>query len=647
MATLYVNPDHADADDAGDYTAAQNSSTPLETIARACNLAELGDTINVLYATAANPEDENGEMDVYVGPVDDTFGGAWTDANKNAAAGRITLQGVAVGDQVPKFNGMAVRNLNNWKIDGFQIGYDAGSGFEYNTALAFIGPTDFLFSNCVFTGGGANVLGWHGTNQVQDCTVTSKLRPSPASFMEGAGFRLQQNNGDESAGPDDWFEFTGCTFRDVQGEDAIQFLGATGGANLLVEDCSFDGLPQATGNHTDGVQATGAGQLIVRRCAFGVEDVVASMVIGTDGIIDTLIMENNLFVAGPGTGFSTQFGGVGEIQVRHNTWVRSNFGGLHFYDHDFAAPTSVVIVNNLIDKFSVAYTPPWDETDQHHNVIASGPATSADIAGFPEYGTSDATVFELANTPTDSAGIDDGAVTDILTDRLGRSRISAPDCGCHESNPAVPVIVDPRGPILISTTPLSGATSVTASTGVTATLLPKPGEELDAGTVDGSSVVVRDSAGFTVPGVVTVGVLDGDGQQEIAVDLKVSLSPLIDGDLFPLVAYTVELTDDIEDTEGSAFAGASWTFRVAGPTGPAIGPPVAEGDGVVTIAAGREAGAIVRRIATCIGAAALALPDNNPTGPAVTVAVETDDDTGQMTVVVAGGGLNSPERVIV
>lgn len=583
MATLYVNADHASSSDAGNYTAAQNPATPLKTIPRAMNLAVLGDTINVLPAGAANPSDPHGQTDVYAGMVDDTFGGVWSNANKDATGGRITLQGVTVAGHKPKFTGLAVRSLKNWKVDNFQIGYDLGSGFDYNTAGGLIGPTDTLFSNCLFTGGGANILGFHGHCRWENCELVSKIRASPESFMEGAGFRLLcRYASDETAGPDDWVEFISCNFHDVQGEDAIQMLGSIGVGNCLAEDCTFDSMAQSNAAHTDAIQTTGLQALIVRRCKFGVNGPVASMIIGSDSTnvttLDTLILENNLFVGGPETGFSTQFGGVNHIKIRHNTWARSNFAGLNFYGHS-EFPASVEITNNVIDKFTVVNTPTWGATEQHHNVITFGPVTTGDFALTPEFGTSSDTVYELANTPINTAGVDQAAVSDITTDRLGRTRKgAAPDCGCHESNPAVAVTVAPRPPILVSTSPSSGASGVSPTANVTATFYPKPGKEIAAGSVTPTSAYVRDAAGLTVPAVVTLSALDVNSRQTISLDLKESLAPEVDGELFPLVSYTATLTDVIADTEGSVFGGTSWTFRVAGTGGPAIGTGLTVGD---------------------------------------------------------------------
>lgn len=589
MPTLWVDADAAGASDAGDYTALQDSSTPAKTIAHAANLAVVGDVINVRPAVAANTSDPNGQTDVYVGLVDDTFGGAWSAVNKDASTARITLQAVpGGGGQAPKLNQMAVRNLKNWKVDGFQIGYDLGSGFDADTAMSLIGLTDTLFSNILFTGGGANILGFHGHCQWVGCELVSKLFGG-GSFMEGAGFRvLCRYNADETAGPDDWMEFLGLTAHHVQGEDAVQMLGSPGVGNCLIEDSSFDYMLQTEGGdtaHTDAIQTTGLQALIVRRSTFGTNGAVASQIIASDSTsfstLDTLVLENNLFVGSPQSGFSTQFGGINNITIRHNTWARSNFAGLRFYQHAIP-PETVEIVNNVIDRYQVDNGLAWDETKQHHNVIGSGPATSGDYSVVPEFGTSDDTVFELANSPVNAAGVDQGVTSDITTDRLGRSRKgSAPDCGCHESDPDVPVTVAPRPPILVSTTPGSGATGVAAGTSIRHVFYPKPGEELDPETVTPETVIMRDAAGLTIPTVLTLEEIGENGQQAIEANPVQVLDPLTEGDLFPLVNYTVTVTDDLADTEGSAYGGNEMSFRVAGTGQPAIGEPTV-GPGTVS-----------------------------------------------------------------
>jgi hypothetical protein len=55
------------------------------------------------------------------------------------------------------------------------------------------------------------------------------------------------------------------------------------------------------------------------------------------------------------------------------------------------------------------------------------------------------------------------------------------------------------------------------------------------------------------------------------VNPKFQVTPTVrEGLLFPLVVYTAHLTATIADTEGSTLTGASWTFRIAGPAGPAV-----------------------------------------------------------------------------
>lgn len=67
----------------------------------------------------------------------------------------------------------------------------------------------------------------------------------------------------------------------------------------------------------------------------------------------------------------------------------------------------------------------------------------------------------------------------------------------------------------------------------------------------------------------------------------------------------------------------------------------------ITIAAGGEAGAFVRRFALALQQAALLLPDKNSSGASVVITVDNAPSTGTASVAIAGGGLASTQTVLV
>jgi hypothetical protein len=582
--TLYVDADHADADDAGDRNAARNPATPLETIGRAMVLAELGDTIQVKPATNANPAD-TADASVYELVGDDTFGG---DAipNKDASGGRITIEGIEVSGQKPKWRGINSSDLTNWKITGFQLGYDMDSGDEYLTSNSLRSLTDCEFTNNTYTGGIANLLGFFGTCRWEGNTIHSRLRDIPnPNFMEGVGIRiLADDGGDRINGPDDRCEFVGNNFFDVQGEDAIQIVCAIGHGRVLVEGCDFGEIRQTGFAHTDAIQSTGCEELIVRNCTFGVSGVVDSMIISSDGNINNLVIENNLFVGSANTGFSVQVAGVVSWLVRHNTWAISRYAGFRFFENSNLPDTyGGQIYNNIIDIYQVDIPITWDETEQHNNIIGIGYRTSTDTEGFSDFGSTEDTDFELSNSPVNTPGVDMGSTSDLILDRLGRSRKgSAPDCGCHESDPSVVVLAGPRSPRIVDRIPGGGQTGVAVNTNVVATIAPKPGQQIDPSTAIAANAYVRDVTGQLIPGIVTLSELGLDGKQTITIDLKYNAGTLEEGTLYPLVAYTAHMTTGIKDTEGSPLFYSEWSFRIAGPSGSAIYRTVGDTGGDVS-----------------------------------------------------------------
>jgi hypothetical protein len=202
------------------------------------------------------------------------------------------------------------------------------------------------------------------------------------------------------------------------------------------------------------------------------------------------------------------------MRIVHSDFVNSRFGGLRIYTNSNPVASPVrLIANNIIDKFDIDDGSSHSSAQQYGNLILVGPRTSADLAGFPEFGTSSDTSYELANSGYTSPGINQAVSipSPPATDRLGRVRVSTPDVGCHESNPAVLVTPDPRGPYLIATSPVGGATNAAETVTVTATLFPKPGETLDAATVTTATAYLTDPTGQTIPAQVSVGAPDSAG----------------------------------------------------------------------------------------------------------------------------------------
>lgn len=564
---LWVDADNGASSDAGDRAAALDPATPLKTITRAAALAVDGDTIKFKPAAAANPGDTS-DPSVYAPIYSGVYG-----IELMALADNVTVEGVSVGGVRPKWRGIHATDLVDWTVRHYQHGYDLDSGFEYGTNATLLGGSGFRCEDVIFTGGAYQTLGHKGF-YFEDCTITARYNDGGTGFLEGNGFRVGVYT-DYTIDNGDVFEWHRCVFNELQGEDAIQIFvgGDDGGGQIIIEDCTFDAIVQDGEFHTDGIQSLGCSLLRVARCTFGYTALVSSMIISSDGFIGRLELENNLFVGRPGSGFLTQFAGVSDWLIRHNTWLGSGFAGLRLYSNGNlpADGYTGLIHSNIIDNFQVniATSGAGITWEQHDNVIGLGNITVDDIEGFPEFGTSADTSYELANSGGIlSPGIDQGWDADpdaLLLDRLGRGREgAAPDCGCHESSLSALVTAEPRAPIVIAFTPASGSTGVSPTTNVTAKLFPKPGQTIDPATVTSSSFLVRDSDGYQLPiAGITVGSPDGAGHQLLTLD--------IDGSLYPRVQYNVLITTAIEDTEDSALAsnaGVSW--RSAGPTGPAV-----------------------------------------------------------------------------
>jgi hypothetical protein len=560
-SALIVDADHPAASDGGDRAAALNPSTPLRTPGRAFALALPGDTIQIKAATAASLISADPAM--YPAANDDQHGGdVWP--GKDASSSRITVQGVEVGGRLPKWLGINSTNLTNWEVTLMQFGYDLGSGLEFTTNTTLIGPKDLWIHGCVYTGGGSNVLGFTGHCRWEANVVSAKLGGQQPNFLTGNGFRIVTDDGSSNvAGPDDWVEFVGNYFGTaagpIQGEDAIQLILAPTFGNALVEGNHFGYVQQTGAAHTDAIQSTGCGTLIIRGNDFGLTGPVDSHAIGSDGTITSLTVENNLSIGSPTSGFSMQFSGVESWLIRHNTYVNSRFGGLRLYsNNNLPASYGGTIVNNIVDLFEVDIPNTGAGWVQHHNLIGAGDALAGDTIGFAEFGTSSDTPFELATSPA-SPGIDAGVVTSLTTDRLGRPRSGLPDLGCHEAQPAVVIAPEARAPIVVSKTPSSGATGVAAKPTITLGLFPVPGEHINPATVTSASFKVAGPDGVTIPTVAPSVVADA-----------VTTSPAAGYSLMPWTTYAVTATTAIADTQGNHLASTvSWSFRTAGQS-PAI-----------------------------------------------------------------------------
>jgi hypothetical protein len=519
--TLYVDAGSGAASDAHTYDQARDPATPLVTINRAVVLAQTGDTIRVTKATKY---------------------AAFTATTDTTSAHGVTVIGAAGGTNRPVIDSMTLGDLVGWTFEDLILsGTPGASSFVYR-------GTNLTWRRCDFQQGGGQLLHWTGLYLFENCDIAAPWDQAHSTdFMTGVGFRISAQYTVDAFHADD-VTFSGCHFHDVGGEDAIQLLlgGGSHAGTVTVDRCHFERVQQGTGSgaHTDCIQSAGCHNLTVTACRFEESE---SMIIASDDFIDALVVENCLFIGSAISGYSTQFSGVRTATIANNTWARSRFGGLRFYVNGNPVGSRVrAIFNNVIDLYSIddGWAPLTSE--QHHNIIGAGPVTASDRQAFAEFGTSADTDYELATQPTPSPGVDQGTSTGAPTlDRLGRAREGLTDCGCHESHAAQPVSVDVAG-----------------RANVSAALFPVPGQTINPATVTASTFYVTDPTGQHLP-VVSVTV---DGEDVLTLN--------IDGELYPLVVYTATLTTGIADTQGSALAApVSWTFRVAGPGGPAVYGP--------------------------------------------------------------------------
>jgi hypothetical protein len=559
--TIYVDRSSAAASDSHTYTQAQDPLTPLATSDAAVAMVQSGDTIRMIDGGGQFPEF------VALSPI---------------LATNVTVEGpdASTGWHVRRLH---LRGVDRWTFRNLiTLGDTQGDLSELD------GCFNLTFVNWQAQRGGANILAAQGDWLWDGGSVQAPLDGPVVSFLDGVGWRFHYAF--DTVNEIGNVEFRDHVFSNVQGEDGCQFLGGAFHVGYLkFTRCYWHDFTQSTESnapHTDGVQVIGANLVIFDSPKF---ERVPSMIISSDDFVQELQLLNAYFKGEPVGGYSTQFFGMKHLIARNCTWEQSNFGGLRVgYDSRLDAfsggvPITPIIdvANCIIDK--LAYTegidvpanPQAATITQAHNLVGVGPTQATDHQAFAEYGHTASTDLELANSPagTNVLAIDTGVAhaADALVpllDRLGRSRKGAgTDLGCHESDPAVSVIVDPRALRVVGFAPVPSAVDVAPSANVSIVLFPKPGETLDASTVSAASFYVTDPGGRHLPVVsVSVGAVDGAGFQTVTID--------VDGDLYPYVVYTAVMAATVADTEGSTLTAAeTWTFRALGPATPAVYSP--------------------------------------------------------------------------
>lgn len=605
--TIYVNGDAGD--DSRSRLTASDQSTPVATLQRAATLAfatdTFADTIGVFAADAADAANTI-DPSVYAPMHHKWTGGDVLPFGDNTGNLPITVVGIQGNlpanewDKIPKILPPQGQFKNwVWMSDSpsdhkaFQVGYDVGSGDDNLTIGSLTLVEDLEFHDMLFTGGGYDIRGWNNI-LFDGCWVRSPLSAFQGSgnrFLDGAGFHLSYIDNStlaEMVGPVRW---TNCVFDTINGEDALQLYGGGVGGTYAasaveVDHCLFIDVLGQAGFHTDSIQVLGGTSFYVHDNVFiGCDDVL----LATDSHNGTIRFENNLM---SGCGLPVQIQGTDNIIFRHNTSVGSFFRTtlIVFERFTLPAPPTLVMVNNLLEDYDIQVTIDADSI-LTPNLVTGNVGKNGNLTGLPELGTSarmsdlpTSSVarpvlpanYELANTPTSSPGIGQGVALNsgnggvLATDRLGRAYTSPPDVGCHQSSGATAVAPAPRAPYVLDFHPVSAAANAPVDVSVTARFFPKPGEQINASTVTTSSAYVTDSRGNVIPAVVSLS-SPSSGYQTVTIDMKSSLSPITDGDLYPLASYTAHLTGTIADTEGSVISPTTWSFQVVGPVGPAIG----------------------------------------------------------------------------
>jgi hypothetical protein len=596
--TFYVNAAAAGASDTHTRLEAQDPNTPLRTVQAAGVLAVPGDTIVVEPAANANPLDAF-DTHVYIGlhtDLDD-FKNPIVPYGDNTGNTPITLQGHVLGDGTrPKLRLCDGLLFKNWVVQDFQIGYDRGSGRDYLTSGTLHNAGNGLtYRRVTFTGGGHYVVSWTGDLLYEDCTIYSPFSPDQGSsnFMDGAGFHLisvDTSDGTQRVGT---ATYRRCHFEDVVGEDCCQ--AGIGGSTLIVEDCTFLSIRQSgavASAHTDCVQVLGSNEVHITGCWFLDCD---SAFIASDGENNLIRLENNLVVGG---GVQWQGQGTHEWIIRHNTILKSFYGlSLAFGGRTVGLVQKITMVNNIFEDFAFtdAIVDPASVVTNNICLNAPGKVTpyGTQLPGVTEFGTSARMAvlpvpaptwttynrdYELSNDPVPTAGIGQGVhLADLTVDRLGRARKATPDCGCHESDPAVLVGAAARAPRVLSRAPASGVLNASPDTDIEVVLFAMPGAQIDPATVTESSFYATDPGGFILPTVsVSVGPPDGQGHQ--------LLTLIVAGPLWQYVHYHGVLTTDVADTNGNHLEVAQeWDFRVSGPASPAVGAQDSGGEWTVGV----------------------------------------------------------------
>lgn len=584
--TLYVNADHASADDTRTRaTAADDPALPFKTVRAAVWAVQPGDTVQV--EPALNADATNADPSIYA-----AFDARTTQppaANSSASSDPTRIVGHVVGGKRPKVAYWNSGGLNNWQIENIQFGYDRGSGLDHDTAGFFSGNYRMVFRNCVWTGGVFWVRGFGDLLWLDGCEVYHPFTGS--NFFSGVGMWLIESEGGVAPIIPGEFRVTSCTFADCHGEDAIQCSSFGLGSKIEIGVNSETGevlgnrfldMPQTGSAHTDAIQCFGIGGDITivgnyfRDCA--------SPIILSDGhFIGRVIIAKNVF--GEGSVWAIQIQGCDNAWILHNTC--RTIWQIAVQTRQLGVSQNVRIVNNVLPRF--IFGSDIDAASVvSNNIVYETPGLGTpwgtQLPGLPEFGTStrltDAGLtggYELATSPVAAPGIGEGrslaglGLTStelgyLAADHLGRAYATARDVGALQSSAAV-VTAEPRPPYVLNTFP----TSVGApDTDVTVDLVPVPGQVINAATVDATTCTVADAAtGVVLPAVVSVAAPDVNGHQRLTIAIKASVSPVTEGTLWPRVLYTVNLAG-VQDSQGSQIAATSWQFRADGPPGPAV-----------------------------------------------------------------------------
>lgn len=568
MATLYVDPDNAGASDSHDYTEAQDSATPLRTSAAAVLLVQTGDTIRMVDPSSPFPQ--------------------FFATNALTSADTVTIEG-ADADTAFHLRNFFLQGLSGWTIrNAITFGGNQGDISSFNACA------DMTFENWEAQRGGANILSALGDWLWDGGSLQAPLDSPASGFLDGVGWRFYHTFSDIVGIGN--AHFLNYEFSNVQGEDGCQFIGSGDGilhhtGELRFTNCywhDFTQSDQPGAPHTDGVQTLGGNQIIFDSCKF---ERLPSMIISTDDYVQQMTLINCMFLGDNELSFKTQFFGIFGFTARNCTWDSSGLCGLRIgYDSRLATTNPVEdgnqhlvidVANCICDQ--LVWTDGIDDPSKpqaatittSHNLLGTGSNIGEDdTEGFAEYGHTDDTTLELANSPagTNSLAIDaglshaDDSLVPLL-DRLGRPRNGAgTDLGCHESDPISSIVVDPRAIRVISVSPAVSATDIDPETQVQLVAFPRPGVHLDDATVTADSFFVKDPGGTIIPSNLTITNPDGQNHQILVLSL-------VGGDLYPYVVYTVTATNDIADTEGSVLALTTvWHFTVLGTApDPAIG----------------------------------------------------------------------------